>query len=157
MTRQTLKDFLLTFNFRDVLVSNENEYDHDTKVVRIYIDEEDYTWIEFGVEDYITYNKEKMIEQTLKPELLDRIIDTIDVNDTGTVEIYLDEAIEEDKDITVEFTFSNDNRIKNSIEKDCNTCKHFYSISGIQVGCMKNSDKFSFNHRPSDCPDYEAH
>ena len=94
MKRITFKQFIETFNFRDVYENNKKETVYDSKVIRIHLPSEEYEprkWFELGVYDFYD-EEEKILYRALSEEVKNSYIDYIEIKDEenyGYIEIWL--------------------------------------------------------------------
>lgn len=100
MNNITFKQFLNTYNFRNVLDSTDEGM--DTAIVRIYPDFDDkyneHKWFEFGLYDYSESSwKASIAEQCLSKEIVNSYISSFYVNEkTGILHIWLTKNKEAD-------------------------------------------------------------
>lgn len=83
-----LRDFLKLYNFRQMISDKQN-----TQIVRIHLDWP-AKWFEFGVNDWDYGNdvRDKMVENILRPDLLDKEVVSINYdNDNSVFCIFLDQ------------------------------------------------------------------
>ena len=95
MNAITFEQFINTFNFRHIneCVQYEEEQ-YDTKIIRIYIDGEKYTWFEFGVYDFGMHTFE-LVRRCLNDKICKSYIDSITYDERiGVLKIYLRENSE---------------------------------------------------------------
>lgn len=103
MRRITFKQFLETFNFRDVYENNKREDVYDSKIIRIHLPSEEFEqheWFELGVNDF-SCEKGEIIGRALSEEVKNSYVDEISIKNEenyGYIEIWLSKEENKEKD-----------------------------------------------------------
>lgn len=103
MRRITFKQFLETFNFRDVYENNKREDEYDSKIIRIHLPSEEFEqhkWFELGVNDF-SCEKGEIIGRALSEEVKNSYVDEISIKNEenyGYIEIWLSKEENKEED-----------------------------------------------------------
>lgn len=86
MNRITFRQFILTYNFRDINQFNNDDDQFDTSIIRIYLPNDEFhkhEWFEFGIYDFSEDSfKMEMCERIFSKEILDSYIASFEYNDS---------------------------------------------------------------------------
>lgn len=86
----TFEQFIETFNFRDLNEYASSERDkHDTKIIRVYINDDLDEWFEFGIYDFGIHTWD-LVKKVLHPDICKSSVDCM-TYDTGLdlLKVYL--------------------------------------------------------------------
>lgn len=103
MRRITFKQFVETFNFRDVYKNNEREDVYDSKIIRIHLPSEEleqHKWFELGVNDF-SCEKREILGRALSEEVKNSYVDEISIKNEenyGYIEIWLSKEENKEED-----------------------------------------------------------
>lgn len=90
MNRITFEQFIKTFNFRELNEYATTEHEKlNTKIIRIYFNNKQDSWFEFGVYDFGMHTWE-LVQKILSKEICKSYVDAMSYNtNLNVLEVYL--------------------------------------------------------------------